>query len=69
MADKDLIIHVVEMLVTIIPALTAELWERNSDIKKNADNNAELKEFLLRNEINNANNVLGTAMDINDRGK
>ena len=68
-ANKELITHVAEMLVTIMPALTTELWDRNSNIKKDAEIEAELEEFLGRNEINRANEALGAAMGINDEGE
>ena len=57
------------MLVTIMPALTTELWGHNYDIKKDVEIEAELEEFLVRNEIDKANEALGAAMDINDKDK
>ena len=68
-ANKDLITHVAEILVTIMPALTAKLWDRNSGIKKDAEIDVEIEEFLWRNEIDKANKALGAAMDINDRDR
>ena len=68
-ADEDLITHVAKMLVKIMPALTTELWECNSDIRKDAEIEAELEEFLGRNEIDKSNNALGEAMDIDDEDK
>ena len=58
-----------EVLLTIMTALTTKLWDCNSGIKNDAEIEAEIEEFLGRNEIDKANDALGAAMDINNKEK
>jgi hypothetical protein len=64
--DTAIIDHVAKDLAKILPALTTELWQNTSKAKVAAALDAELEEFLGRNELDHACEELGRAMEVDD---
>jgi len=64
--DASLIEHVSKEVAVMLPALTTDLWASTAKTKKGATLDAELELFLGRKAVDNANDDLGKAMDIDD---